>query len=1022
MMLKRPAPAARPDGGHGASAAAPTSCPGPTRRCWARRWPPRPTPSSSTSRTPSPPRTRTTPASSSPLAGRRRLRPPGADGAHQPRSTRPGSGPTSRPPWSNPPDSYLMPKLHGPGDVGSSTASWPSSNASTATSRVRSSSSCWPPRRPAGLLVTERAPVRGPRRRRDVGGGGPVRGASAPAATATTTGRYLPLFEHARTMTMLTAAAAGSSPSTPSSSTSPTRTACAPTATRARPSATPARSQHPPQPDRHHQRGVHPLRRRDRGRAGAARRPRGAPGRGAHGLPLPGQDGRRSPLRPGPPHPRSRRRPGRGVTQARSEPTTSATAGTVVRIPSAGMEGARRRQRRVLADVVQHDGHQPRLRRHHRHVQLVARPSTLSLGGVDLLHRPGQPAAGLGPAGRPLGAASGVPQRPGRVRRRLGRARPLAPTASVLIAARFITAVGGAMVLPSSLAVVLPEFPKERHFTAVACWTATGPLASALAPGGLGHDPGRHHAGGCCSRSACRSRSVPLAASWRVLRESQAERPRPAASTGSGVVMGTVVIAALVFAVGQGPTWAGLAPPVRDHRGARGRAVPAVRASLPPPPRAAAQPRRVPAPAGVGGQPGQLPAEHGGPMATWLVWPLYLDRVWGYSKVQTGLALLPGPLASAVITTVRQPGVGALRPRGARALGPAGQPHRGGLAAVVPRPPAQLPGSVWAPAIGADRRRLGADPAAAEQRGAWAGSVPTTTARSTPPSTRCATSPAPSAWPSRWRSSATRDRPDVLAAYDRVFWTFLGVGAACWFVLLVGYPDAAHLRRSGGRRPPPTCARRHRRGPSPPSKGATDEWSADRLHGDRAAGDRPRPVLRDGAGRPRRGGDPHRPRRLRPPPSRRRRPPLDILARGRQLGRPRPEASRRRSRPCCAGRAGRCADRGVPARRDGAPRPRPRRVPGPQPAAGVRADDRVGPGRALRADGRPRHQLHRARRLPGPHRPARREAGAAAQPRRRLRRRRHAARRRRARRAAGDRQVRSRARSSTPPWSTAPPC
>ena len=45
-------------------------------------------------------------------------------------------------------------------------------------------------------------------------------------------------------------------------------------------------------------------------------------------------------------------------------------------------------------------------------------------------------------------------------------------------------------------------------------------------------------------------------------------------------------------------------------------------------------------------------------------------------------------------------------------------------------------------------------------------------------------------------------------------------------------------------------------------------------------------------------------------------------------------------------RARRRAHRGLPPRRDGAPRRRPRRLPGPQPEAGVRPHDRLGPGRA----------------------------------------------------------------------------
>ena len=91
------------------------------------------------------------------------------------------------------------------------------------------------------------------------------------------------------------------------------------------------------------------------------------------------------------------------------------------------------------------------------------------------------------------------------------------------------------------------------------------------------------------------------------------------------------------------------------------------------------------------------------------------------------------------------------------------------------------------------------------------------------------------------------------------------------------------------------------------------------------------------------------------------------------------------------------------------------------PQAGLRPHDRLGPGRPVRPDRRPRHQLHRPRRRAGPLRPGGRAAHAADQPGRRLRRRRHAARLRRLRRAWSRRRARARARSSTRPWSTAPP-
>lgn len=58
----------------------------------------------------------------------------------------------------------------------------------------------------------------------------------------------------------------------------------------------------------------------------------------------------------------------------------------------------------------------------------------------------------------------------------------LAPTAGLLVAFRVLQAVGGAMLLPSSLALVLRAFPPERVPFAVAIWGATGAVAGAIGP------------------------------------------------------------------------------------------------------------------------------------------------------------------------------------------------------------------------------------------------------------------------------------------------------------------------------------------------------------------------------------------------------------------------------------------------------------------------------------------------------------------------------------------------------------
>ncbi len=63
----------------------------------------------------------------------------------------------------------------------------------------------------------------------------------------------------------------------------------------------------------------------------------------------------------------------------------------------------------------------------------------------------------------------------------------LAPNEEWLVAGRVLQAAAGAVLVPTSLALVLPEFPAEKRATAVALWSATGAVAAALGPsiGGL---------------------------------------------------------------------------------------------------------------------------------------------------------------------------------------------------------------------------------------------------------------------------------------------------------------------------------------------------------------------------------------------------------------------------------------------------------------------------------------------------------------------------------------------------------
>src|SRR5690349_4202007 len=63
----------------------------------------------------------------------------------------------------------------------------------------------------------------------------------------------------------------------------------------------------------------------------------------------------------------------------------------------------------------------------------------------------------------------------------------LAPSAPALVAARVLQAAGAAVLVPTSLGLLLPEFPIEQRATATALWGAVGGVAAATGPslGGL---------------------------------------------------------------------------------------------------------------------------------------------------------------------------------------------------------------------------------------------------------------------------------------------------------------------------------------------------------------------------------------------------------------------------------------------------------------------------------------------------------------------------------------------------------
>ena len=220
----------------------------------------------------------------------------------------------------------------------------------------------------------------------------------------------------------------------------------------------------------------------------------------------------------------------------------------------------------------------------------------------------------------------------------------LAPNVWVLIGARVLQAIGGALVIPSSLSMVLPRFPEHRRSTAVTTWAAAGPISAAIAPS---------TSAAILQISDWRwlfALSAPLGfAIWlltrRRLREAPVDPPTDRLDA-VGSVLGTAAIALVVFGVGKGSDWGWSSAAILGCFVVAGlSAAGFFRQSL-----------RHPAPlldldlfrirqVWMTNLANTLVSVTS--LAIWLVWPLFLQRIWDYSSLQVGLALTSGPVAAA---------------------------------------------------------------------------------------------------------------------------------------------------------------------------------------------------------------------------------------------------------------------------------------------------------------------------------------------------------------------------------------
>jgi len=135
-----------------------------------------------------------------------------------------------------------------------------------------------------------------------------------------------------------------------------------------------------------------------------------------------------------------------------------------------------------------------------------------------------------------------------------------APSTGLLIASRALQGAFAALVVPTSLALVLPEFPPERRHVAIGTWSAMAAAAAALGPtlGALLTEYASWRWIFLVNVPIC---AILIVAGLRLLRESREE-----GAAGIPDPLGTLLVAAvpalLSFALIEGPSWGWSSPAV----------------------------------------------------------------------------------------------------------------------------------------------------------------------------------------------------------------------------------------------------------------------------------------------------------------------------------------------------------------------------------------------------------------------------------------------------------------------------
>jgi EmrB/QacA subfamily drug resistance transporter len=218
-----------------------------------------------------------------------------------------------------------------------------------------------------------------------------------------------------------------------------------------------------------------------------------------------------------------------------------------------------------------------------------------------------------------------------------------APSLGVLVAARVLQAIGGALMLPSSLGLLLPLFPPERRGAAIGLWSAMGGAAAAAGP----------PIGGLLVQVDWRwvfLVNLPIGVVTVIIAVGLLPEIRERSSTAPdvlGAVVLAMTVAAIVAAIVQGQTWGWAGPRILGLAalGVLGIVFSVWRAFHHPAPVIEPAILRIRAVALA-----DLATAFffGGFGAMILASTLFLTQVWRHSVLRAGMEIAPGPVMAAV--------------------------------------------------------------------------------------------------------------------------------------------------------------------------------------------------------------------------------------------------------------------------------------------------------------------------------------------------------------------------------------